>query len=259
VPVTAAVAELLDEYVADLRLREKKAPQVVETRCRPLKEALGHVRVVDVTTPMLKAYIDARKAAGFAPGTIGMGEIAALRAAFRMLKREQRLHELPHFPTLQVRNARQTFVEPEQFEAIAARMPQLHQDVAVFAYLYARRIEDEVLRLPWAWVDMRSGEIRWPDTQNAEPLGLPFMDRIAEILERRRRARPIGTRLSEWVFHAGRPTPLSLTSFTEQLKAAAATEGITWLTPHDLPPIGAPEPHSSPGHDRDGGHEDLRP
>jgi hypothetical protein len=128
---------------------------------------------------MLKAYIDARKAAGFAPGTIGMGEIAALRAAFRMLKREQRLHELPHFPTLQVRNARQTFVEPEQFEAIAARMPQLHQDVAVFAYLYARRIEDEVLRLPWAWVDMRSGEIRWPDTKNDEPLGLPFMDRIA--------------------------------------------------------------------------------
>ena len=228
------VAELLDQYVADLRLRNAKAPDVMETRCRPIKVALGHLRAVDVTTPLLKSYIAERLAAGFAPGTVSMGEIAALRAAFRMAKREQRLHELPHFPTLRVRNARQGFVEPEQFEQIAARLPELHRDVATFAYLTVRRIEDEVLQLPWAWVDLRSGEIRWPDTKNDEPVALPIMDRVREILERRRRARLIGSRLSAWVFHAGRPTPLSLTSFSDALARAAAAVGIHGLKPHDL-------------------------
>jgi integrase len=228
------VGELLDMYVADLKLRNTKAPGVVERRCRPIKVALGHLRVVDVTTAILKGYIAERLALGFAPGTVSMGEIAALRAAFRMGRREQRVRDLPHFPMLKVRNARQGFLEPEQFEAIAARMPQLHRDVATFAYLTVRRIDDEVLQLPWAWVDLRAGEIRWPDTKNDEAVALPIMDQVREILERRRRARLIGSRLSEWVFHAGRPTPLSPSGFREQLVRAAAAVGIRGLMPHDL-------------------------
>lgn len=228
------VATLLDQYLADLRLRGAKAPDVVERRCRPVKAALGHLRAVDVTTPILKAYLAERIAAGFAPGTISMGEIAALRAAFRMAKAEQRLRDLPVFPTLRVQNARQGFVEPEQFEALAAQLPALHRDVATFAYLTARRIQDEVLTLPWAWVDLRGGEIRWPDTKNGEPLALPIMDRVREILERRRRARLIGSQLSEWVFHARRPGPLSPSSFSEALTRAGAAVGLHGLTPHDL-------------------------
>lgn len=228
------VAELLDQYVADLRLRDTKAPEVVERRCRPVKAALGHLRAVDLTTSILKGYVADRLALGFKPGTVSMGEIAAVRAAFRMAKREDRLHELPHFPTVKVRNARQGFVEPEDFERIAARMPQLYRDVATFAYLTVRRIEDEVLQLPWAWVDLRSGEIRWPDTKNDEALALPIMAQVREILERRRKARLIGSRLSEWVFHARRPTPLSPSSFGEVFRAAAAAAGFPGLMPHDL-------------------------
>lgn len=92
--------------------------------------------------------------------------------------------------------------------------------------------------MPWAWVDLRSGEIRWPDTKNDEAHGLPIMDQVLEILERRRRARLIGSRLSEWVFHAGRPTPLSLSGFREQLDRAATAVGIRGLMPHDLRPSG---------------------
>ncbi len=228
------VGELLDQYVADLRLRDAKAPDVVERRCRPVKEALGHLRAMDLTTSILKGYIAERLALGFKPGTVSMGEIAAVRAAFRMAKREQRLYVLPHFPTIKVRNARQGFVEPEHFELIAARMPELYRDVATFAYLTVRRIEDEVLQLPWAWVDLRSGEIRWPDTKNDEAVALPIMDQVREILERRRRARLIGSRLSEWVFHARRPTPLSLSSFSEAFRNAAAAAGFPGLMPHDL-------------------------
>lgn len=227
------VGELLDQYVADLKLRNTKAPGVVERRCRPIKVALGHLRVVDVTTAILKGYIAERLALGFAPGTVSMGEIAALRAAFRMGRREQLLHVLPHFPTLKVRNARQGFVEPEQFELIAAKLPPLHRDVATFAYLTVRRI-DEVLSLPWAWVDLRSGEIRWPDTKNDKPHALPILERVREILERRRRARMIGSRLSEWVFHARRPTPLSPTGFSEAWRPAVAAAGFPGLMPHDL-------------------------
>lgn len=227
------VGELLDQYVADLRLRGVKAPDVVERRCRPVKAALGHLRAVDVTTSILKGYIAERLAGGLKPGTVSMGEIASLRAAFRMAKREQRLAILPHFPMLKVRNARQGFVEPEQFELIAARLPQIHRDVATFAYLTVRRI-DEVLSLPWAWVDLRSGEIRWPDTKNDEPLALPIMPQVLEILERRRKARLIGSRLSEWVFHARRPTPLSPSGFSGAFREAAKSAGFPGLLPHDL-------------------------
>lgn len=219
------VGELLDQYVADLRLRNAKAPDVVERRCRPVKAALGHLRAVDLTTPMLKTYIAERLKLGFAPGTISMGEIAALRAAFRMGKREQYISALPHFPTLRVRNARQGFVDPDRFAAIAAKLPELHRDVATFAYLTSRRIQDEVLGLQWAWVDLRAGEIRWPDTKNDRGIALPISDQIREILERRRKALPIGA----WVFHAGRSTPLSLSGFAEQLRLAAPG-----LLPHDL-------------------------
>ncbi len=73
-----------------------------------------------------------------------------------------------------MRNARQGFVEPDRFEQIAATLPELHRDVATFAYLTAWRIEDEVLQLPWAWADLKAREIRWPETKNGKALTLPM-------------------------------------------------------------------------------------
>jgi hypothetical protein len=53
----------------------------------------------------------------------------------------------------------------------------LYRDAATFAYVAARRI-NEVLRLPWEWVDRASGEIRWPDSKNGDPLAVPLDDEL---------------------------------------------------------------------------------
>jgi integrase len=227
------VGEVLDQYVETLRLLGRKSAQHAERVARGVREKFGALRAVHLTTPMLKQHLKARLEAGAAPAT-ALKDMWVLSAAFHMAHEERRLTILPAFPALPLRNVRKGFVEPEQFEAVHAQLDgQLYRDVAEFAYVASRRI-NEVLRLPWEWVDHASQEIRWPDSKNDDPVALPLDRVLAAIIDRRWKDRAIGQWLSPWVFHVGRKGPLTDTTFREHFKAAARAAGYPDLIPHDL-------------------------
>jgi integrase len=83
-------------------------------------------------------------------------------------------------------NARQGFVEPATFEAIAKHLPPVLADVTRFAYATGWR-KQEVLTLAWSDVDREHGVVtlRGAVSKNGEPRRLPLTSALAEIIERR--------------------------------------------------------------------------
>jgi integrase len=197
-------------------------------------EALGHLRVRDLTTAVIQRYAQNRLDQSYRPGTVN-NELGVLRAALNRKRRHGELSQVPYVPSLPTDNVRRGFVEPEQFQEIVAHLGGVYLDVAEFVYLAARRL-GEVVSLPWAWVDRDAHEIRWPRTKSGEPLTLPLSPELAAILERRWQARPVGEWLSPWVFHSGRRRRghVSHTSVERHWKRAVTAAGFPGLVPHDL-------------------------
>jgi integrase len=227
------VAQVLDDYLAWLKQRGARAYGAAEDRARAVKADLGTVRAATLTPTMIRAFMDRRLAAGYAAATVSKGEVAVLRAAFRMAQADERLTAIPRFPSLQVDNAREGFVNPGEFQAIAAALGEPYRDAVTFTYLAARRI-GEVVGIPWAWVDRESGEIRWPPLKNGRRLTLPLTPALRAIIERRWQARAIGDWLSPWVFHVGRRGHMSLSGLRYQWQKAAGKAGRPELLLHDL-------------------------
>jgi integrase len=89
-----------------------------------------------------------RTGSKFADATINRG-LQALRAAFNLARKEDRLARVPFVPLLRESNARTGFFERAEFEAVAARLPDPENDIARFAYLTGWR-RGEILPLTWA-------------------------------------------------------------------------------------------------------------
>jgi integrase len=227
------VGEVIDQYLDTLRLLGRKSWKTAVRVAHGPREEFGSLRAVHLTTPMMKRYLQRRLDTGLKPATV-MLDVWVLSAAYHMAHEENRLTVLPVFPSLTIRNARKGFVEPEQFEQILGKLgSQIYRDVATFAYVAARRI-NEVLRLPWTWVDRSSAEIRWPDSKNDDPVALPLDAELSAIMDRRWKDRAVGQWLSPWVFHLNQRGPLSATAFRGRWAVATAAAGYPGLTPHDM-------------------------
>ena len=105
-----------------------------------------------------------------------------------------------------------------------------------FGYLTGSR-KNEVLTLGWGDVDRARGliSIRREHSKNAEPRLIPLSPALAEIIERRWKARTIthpgGTILADLVFHRdGRPVG----SFRKAWASACKAAGVPGLLFHDL-------------------------
>lgn len=224
------VTELLDQLLADLELRERKSVGTIRSCTKTLAARLGAVKAIAVTTDLVRRYMRERLGAGLARGTVAR-EVAILRMAFRLAHKAGLLTRVPHFPSLRVKNARQGFVEAEDFERIADALRQPYQDMARFLYLSAWRA-GEASALTWA--DVHGDEVR-VDAKNEDRRALPIDAEVEAILERRRRERVHrGDEIVPWVFHREgrriRPKRLNI----RWRHACVAAETGLGTTPHDL-------------------------
>ena len=206
------VGELLNSFLLYLEMKGAKSFYSVKSNVATVRAFFGDLRAVDVTTKRIEAFIafeldlktgtKKRKA----PATVNR-DLAALRGAFNLARKQGRISRVPYFPMLREDNARQGFFEKDEFEAVAAALPRALADVSWFAYLSGWR-KGEVLPLTWENVDRAAGEVRIATSKNGHGRLLPLTGALKDLIERRWQAREYQTpenvtAISRHVFHDG--------------------------------------------------------
>jgi integrase len=175
--------------------------------------------------------------AGKARATVNR-ELAALRRAFRLAV-EQKLLSPSRMPTIRLfseDNARQGFVDYEDFAALVTHLDGPLDDVAWFAYRSGWR-KGEILTLVWTDVDQEAGVVRLrPEvSKSKEPRELPITNALRVILERRWQGRLIttsmGPKVCDLVFHRQGKT---IADFRGAWQTACESIGKPTLLLHDL-------------------------
>src|SRR5207245_8146540 len=126
----------------------RRSLATLKWRVGPLRGAFGEDRGIDPTAARVERYKAARLAAGHAPATINR-ELAALRRALNLALQQERLSRMPRITLFAEHNERQGFLEPADFEALVANLPEYLQDSARFAYVTGWR-KGEIQSLEWA-------------------------------------------------------------------------------------------------------------
>jgi integrase len=231
------VDELLNDLMTHLRNQGAKAVNSFESHLKPVRAFFSVTRAMDVTTSMAERFIEERLAVGRARATVNR-ETGALRQAFNLAAKRKppKISRVPYIPTLDEDNARQGFVEPATFEALASKLPEPVADLARFAYLSGWR-KGEVMPLRWDAVDRRAKEARLRTSKNGRPRTLPLAGALWDVIERRWGAREFEredgtTALSEYVFHAG--DGRAVVDFKRSWARACRAAGAPGLLFHDL-------------------------
>jgi integrase len=230
------LGELLDGLVTDYRNNGRKSLSTLEAHLKPLRAAFPMDAAIHVTETRIERYKADRLAAGRAPATVNR-ELAALKRAFRLAVRQKRLSSAPTIELLAEQNVREGFAEPGDFEAVVSYLPPYLQDFARFAYESGWR-KGELRTLEWSSVDKDNTRVilRRENSKNGEPRILPLVGELADIIARRRQARPYKTKtgepaLSEFVFHRrGRPVG----DIRKAWRTACERAGLPDLLFHDL-------------------------
>lgn len=160
--------ELAQDFLTDYEYNARKSFERAQISVDHLKKFFEGMRVIDITTARIKAYIKTRRADGAANGTINR-ELAALKRMLRLGTQDNKVDRLPHIPKLQEHNVRKGFFEHEDYLKLISALPSDLRGPVTFAYNTGWR-KSEILGLTWDRVDLEQGTVRLePDeTKNGE-------------------------------------------------------------------------------------------
>jgi integrase len=172
VPVTPAdgrltFADAVAAVVDDYKINRRRSIDSLEGRIKHLSPVFGRLRMATITGAMMRAFAAQRQAASASNAEINR-ELAIIRRAFRLAKKDGRLHHVPDFPMLRENNARKGFFEREQYESVRNHLPADLRPVIEFAYLTGWRVKSEVLPLEWQHVNREAKTIRLDTSKNGE-------------------------------------------------------------------------------------------
>jgi integrase len=200
------VSQLLDSLMADYKLKGTRSLKSIKAHSKPIREAFGDMRAVDVTTAHMDRYINRRlKEDERAPATVNR-EIHVLARAFRLGVERREILPGPHIRRLAENNTRQGFFTRAEFESVVAALPEYLQDFTRFAYLCAWR-KGQTAALKWEHVSRTDGVIIAPGeiVKNKRPHKIVLEGELTAIIERAWEARQYeassGPAVSEYVFH----------------------------------------------------------
>jgi integrase len=162
------VEDLLADLLNDYRINDRRSLDRTELSVRHLREFFDGRRALDVTTSDVRAYVAGRQEADAANGTINR-ELAALKRAFNLAVKAEKLLRRPHIPMLDENNVRTGFFGEVEFLALHESLPEYARLPVAFYYTYGWR-KSEILNLTWPRVDLAAGTVRLEPgtTKNSE-------------------------------------------------------------------------------------------
>jgi integrase len=204
------VRELTDDLKTEYAANGRKSGDRLEFSLAHLLPVFGDRRALRVVPADIEAYKAQRQKEGAANATINR-ELAALKRAFSLAVKGQKLPSAPYIKKLQENNVRKGFFERDQFEGVRRHLPADLQPLVTVAYHTGWR-KEELLTLQWNQVDFKEGTVSLEvgDTKNTDGRTVYFTPELRACLEAQRAAseavqRKTG-RIIPWVFHrAGRP------------------------------------------------------
>jgi integrase len=227
---------LLDDLVADLRLRKVKSLLSILSHLKPIRDHFGGWKAMEITFRAVDSYVEMRlNAGGCTPATVNR-ETQLLGQALRLAHARHLLPTIPKVRMLPEDNARQGFFERPDLEAVVAGLPAYLRDFTRFAYLTGWR-KGEIISLRWTDVDRDAGAIRLRPEAAKTGRGRTVMleGDLVDLVDRRWQARLLekgsNVRVAALVFHReGEPVG----DFRKAWATACRTAGVPDRLFHDL-------------------------
>jgi integrase len=239
------VAELLDDLVAHLKAKGAAGVAIAEYTLKPVREAFSTLEARDLDTAAVEGIQAAWLQQGKARATVNR-RCELLRQAYRLASRRTppKVLGVPYVPRLNVTNARQGFLAPDEIERLLASFRARDADARDFVewFGWTGMRPGEIRKLTWRMVDLKARTLnldpRAAKTRKGRVIGLEGP--LWTIIERRLGRRRLGCEL---VFH--RPGKLAsgrgwapgqpIRDIAEAFAAAAKRAGLPEdLVPYDL-------------------------
>jgi integrase len=230
-PDKATIADLCSLVLEDHRLRNLRSLQHVEWRYEAhIKPLLGSLLSARFGSSQVRQYIERRRQAGALNSTVNR-ELAIVRRGFRLGAQEDPplVHRQPMIPKLDEDNARQGFIEQEQYDTLLGEMPMNLKALFVCGYHTGAR-KNELRRIQWPQVDF-DARLIWlsaRQTKGKQARTLPIYGDM-EMWLRRQQETATG---NPYVFHGARGSPVDdhLNGWAEACERA----GLPGLLFHDM-------------------------
>jgi integrase len=224
------IEELAELVLLDYRVNGKRS--LVQTEIRLRKHVLPFFvnrRAQSISAADVQAYVLDRQEHHAANAQINR-ELAALKRAFNLGIRQDKIHKKPYIPKLAERNVRSGFFEPQQFEIVLAKLPDHLRAPITFSYYTGWRLVSEILPLKWEQVDLDAGTVRLNphSTKNDEGRIIQLPQVLLSILIDQEKTSPDAC---PYVFHRkGKPILYPYNAWRTAVKDA----GLVGRIPHDF-------------------------
>jgi len=176
--------DLIDGFLADYRINEKKSLAQAEIRVETLKTFFDGCKVPDITTPKIQNYIELRLANKKSNATINR-ELSALKRILNLGMRQTppKVKRVPYIPMLKENNVRKGFFEHGEFIALREALPEYLKGFVTFAYKTGWRVS-EIEKLTWSKVDLENNIVRIEsgETKNNEARTVYLDEELKTIL-----------------------------------------------------------------------------
>ncbi len=226
--------ELRQGLILDYQVNGKKSLDRVERNIGHLEKSFAGMRVAEITTSLIQAYIVKRQKEGAKNATINR-EMAALKRMFNLGVRTTppKVVNVPYVPSLKENNTRQGYFEHREYLTLKEILPSYLKPVATMAYYTGMR-KMEILGLQWPQVDLIEGKItlKPEDTKNGESRVVFMEGELLETLCFQKALRDKKYPKCPWVFFGETGQPVRW--FREAWLSACKKAGLEGKIFHDF-------------------------
>lgn len=127
---------------------QAESSERLELSLAHLLPVFGPRTAVHITSADVTGYSAKRLEEGAAAATVNR-ELSALKRAFSLAVKGERLQRISYMAMLRENNVRTGFVEPPQLEAIQRHLPDYAKAAILFSYITGWPLRSETLQLQW--------------------------------------------------------------------------------------------------------------